>query len=350
MMPHGFAAHAIPSSTTPGRAELSEEPTRSIARPYSLVQAVVRPSVYHLTRMATDRSFRVLVFTAPVGEGHLAAARTIAECIKRANPHAEVVSCDVLEEFNPPLRWLLRDAYRWQLSSAPWLFGLVFAGLCRSRALRLVSRTLVSVLGSHSIRRVVRRDRPDVIVSTFPATTSILGCLRLRGKVGVPVVATITDFAGLEMWVDRGVDTHLVMHESLLLTARGCGRPHPFDRRRHLPRSSCTRVPDHCLWSAARTRAATRTGDGITRTRCQRALARGPSKRSRGTPRKGLPVFASRTRRRPRRACRTQSGWSSGSLTRHPAPRAYSHRSNGHACDLLERLDVPHGCGGLSDP
>ena len=168
--------------------------------------------------MATDRSFRVLVFTAPVGEGHLAAARTIAEGIKRANPHAEVVSCDVLEEFNRPLRWLLRDAYRWQLSSAPWLFGLVFAGLCRSRALRLVSRTLVSVLGSHSIRRVVRRDRPDVIVSTFPATTSILGCLRLRGKVGVPVVATITDFAGLEMWVDRGVDTHLVMHESLLST------------------------------------------------------------------------------------------------------------------------------------
>ena len=91
--------------------------------------------------MATDRSFRVLVFTAPVGEGHLAAARTIAEGIKRANPHAEVVSCDVLEEFNRPLRWLLRDAYRWQLSSAPWLFGLVFAGLCRSRALRLVSRT-----------------------------------------------------------------------------------------------------------------------------------------------------------------------------------------------------------------
>ena len=44
----------------------------------------------------------------------------------------------------------------------------------------------------------------------------ILGSLRLRGKVRVPVCATITDFAGLELWSDRGVDLHLVMHEGLV--------------------------------------------------------------------------------------------------------------------------------------
>jgi hypothetical protein len=55
-----------------------------------------------------------------------------------------------------------------------------------------------------------------VIVSTWPVATTILGCLRLRGKVRVPVCATITDFAGLELWADRGIDLHLVMHESLV--------------------------------------------------------------------------------------------------------------------------------------
>ena len=166
--------------------------------------------------MPSDGALRVLVFTAPVGEGHVAAAQALANDVRQRNPAAEVVICDALEEFNVVLRWLLRDAYRWQLTRAPWLFGTVFAGLQRSRVLRSASRMLLSLLGSRSVRRTVRAHRPDVAVSTFPATTTILGCLRLRGHVKVPVCATITDFAGVEMWVDRGVDLHLVMHESLL--------------------------------------------------------------------------------------------------------------------------------------
>lgn len=169
-----------------------------------------------LRELPVDDPVRVLVLTAPIGEGHLAAARTLAADIEERNPAAEVVVCDALTEFNRPLRWLLRDAYHWQLGAAPWLFGSIFAGLRCSRVLRSVSRTLLSVLGSRSVRRLVRAHRPDVIVSTFPATTTILGCLRLRGRVRVPVCATITDFAGLEIWADRGVDLHLVMHGTLL--------------------------------------------------------------------------------------------------------------------------------------
>ena len=39
---------------------------------------------------------------------------------------------------------------------------------------------------------------------------------KLRGQVHAPVYATITDFAGVEMWIDRGVDLHLVMHKNLV--------------------------------------------------------------------------------------------------------------------------------------
>jgi processive 1,2-diacylglycerol beta-glucosyltransferase len=166
--------------------------------------------------MPTDDAVRVLVLTAPIGEGHLAAARTLAEDIRHRDPRAHVVVCNALDEFSRPLRWLLRDAYRWQLGTAPWLFGTLFGGLHRSQVLRSMSRLLLSVTGSRAVRRLVREHRPDVIVSTFPAATTILGCLRLRGRLHAPVCATITDFAGIEMWADRGVDLHLVMHESLL--------------------------------------------------------------------------------------------------------------------------------------
>src|SRR6266496_2351710 len=188
------------------------------------------PTVEAPGREAARRPVRVLVLTAPVGEGHVAAARALSEDILRGREGAEVIVCDVLPALRLPLRWLVSDAYRWQLRSAPWLFGLVFGALRRSRMLRLLARAGLSLAGSRGLLRLVRRHPADVIVSTWPVATMILGCLRLRGKVRVPVCATITDFAGLELWADKGVDLHLVMDERLVagverVAGRGSARP-----------------------------------------------------------------------------------------------------------------------------
>jgi len=185
------------------------------------------------------------VLTAPVGEGHLTAARVLAEDLVRRNPSADVTVRDVLAEFPAPLRWVLSDAYRWQLTAAPWLFALLFGTLRRSRLLRWLARAALSLAGSRSLLQLVRRGSPDVVVSTWPPATLILGSLRLRGKVLVPACATITDFAGLELWADKGVDLHLVMHESLVPGVErvaGLGSAHPVSPlvapEFHAPRAS----------------------------------------------------------------------------------------------------------------
>ena len=146
----------------------------------------------------------------------MAAARVLAENLVRRYPNADVTVRDMLAELPAPLRWFLSDAYRWQLTTAPWLFGLLFGTLRRSRLLRWVARAVLSLAGSRAVLGLVRCDSPDVVVSTWPPATLILGSLRLRGKVPMPACATITDFAGLELWADKGVDLHLVMHESLV--------------------------------------------------------------------------------------------------------------------------------------
>ncbi len=156
------------------------------------------------------------MLTAPVGEGHLAAARVLAEDLVRRSPSAEVTVRDVLAEFPTPLRWFLNDAYRWQLTPRRGSSACSSGRLRRSRLLRWLARAALSLAGSRSVLRLVRRGSPDVVVSTWPPATLVLGSLRLRGKVLVPACATITDFAGLELWADKGVDLHLVMHESLV--------------------------------------------------------------------------------------------------------------------------------------
>jgi len=213
-----------------GLAE-SRDRVRRVCRSLSRGRHGLRyPTVEAPGREAARRPVRVLVLTAPVGEGHVAAARALSEDILRGREGAEVIVCDVLPALRLPLRWLVSDAYRWQLRSAPWLFGLVFGALRRSRMLRLLARAGLSLAGSRGLLRLVRRHPADVIVSTWPVATMILGCLRLRGKVRVPVCATITDFAGLELWADKGVDLHLVMDERLVagverVAGRGSARP-----------------------------------------------------------------------------------------------------------------------------
>jgi UDP-N-acetylglucosamine:LPS N-acetylglucosamine transferase len=65
-------------------------------------------------------------------------------------------------------------------------------------------------LGARRLVRLVRRHDPDVVVSTYPGITVVLGELRRRRRLAVPVAAVITDLAGLFFWAHRGVDMHLL--------------------------------------------------------------------------------------------------------------------------------------------
>src|SRR5581483_12219196 len=62
------------------------------------------------------------------------------------------------------------------------------------------------------VLRLVERTRPEVVVSTYPMTTEVLGGLRRRGKLHVPAVAAITDLAMMHYWAAPGIDLHLMTH------------------------------------------------------------------------------------------------------------------------------------------
>ena len=53
---------------------------------------------------------------------------------------------------------------------------------------------------------------PDVVVSTYPGVTAVLGMLRQNRRLMVPAHSAITDLAGLRYWAHPGVDLHYVTH------------------------------------------------------------------------------------------------------------------------------------------
>jgi processive 1,2-diacylglycerol beta-glucosyltransferase len=96
---------------------------------------------------------------------------------------------------------------------------------------------LATRVAGRAVLRLVDEARPDVVVSTYPGTTEILGRLRAVGRVRVPVVSAITDLSALWLWSHPAVDLHLITHpeaedevraiapRSRIVAARGMAKP-----------------------------------------------------------------------------------------------------------------------------
>jgi processive 1,2-diacylglycerol beta-glucosyltransferase len=165
---------------------------------------------------------KVLVLSAAIGGGHDAASRGICEELERAGHRAVVV--DGLRGMNPAVAWFIRGTYTIQLRYAPWLYEILFRLQCVP-AVASVLRLGVGMLFGRQLLRTVQRERPDVVIPTYPLVIATLGFLRRTGKLGIPVVALISDYGTHPLWVAPGVDHYLVMSRaSSALAERAGGR------------------------------------------------------------------------------------------------------------------------------
>jgi processive 1,2-diacylglycerol beta-glucosyltransferase len=158
---------------------------------------------------------RVLILFCEEGEGHASAARVLER--ELSERRAEVVVVDAMKRGLGRLVPLVsRDAYRLQTRLFRWSYGLEYLLFTRVPPTRWLGRRGLAAFAGRPLRRLIRQIDPDVVVSTHPAVTNVLGFLRRRGRIDVPVVATITDLGVHALWSHRGVDLHLVMHEAVV--------------------------------------------------------------------------------------------------------------------------------------
>jgi processive 1,2-diacylglycerol beta-glucosyltransferase len=155
----------------------------------------------------------VLILSADVGEGHAAAARSLAEQIELSPQQTEVTLIDGLAAMGRLLRPVVEDGYRVQLRFFPWTYTIIYWLLEHVVPARVLARQLLCRLGGRPLARTIAEHDPDVVVSTYPAVTVVLARLRRTGAVACPTVATITDLTGLFFWAQPGIDMHLVMYD-----------------------------------------------------------------------------------------------------------------------------------------
>jgi UDP-N-acetylglucosamine:LPS N-acetylglucosamine transferase len=155
---------------------------------------------------------RILILTASVGEGHDAPARRLADQLRAERPDVVVETEDCLAAMGRAVSAVSDNAARVVFFRFLWLWDLgfwVFAGFAMTRRF---TQFLLVRFGARGLLHLISSHHPDIVVSTYPHATEVLGRLRKAGRLHVPVCAVITDLAGLRYWATPGADLHLVTH------------------------------------------------------------------------------------------------------------------------------------------
>jgi UDP-N-acetylglucosamine:LPS N-acetylglucosamine transferase len=148
----------------------------------------------------------VLLLSASVGEGHVAAARAVAARMRRLWPDAQVREVEDTGRGHARRDRLLRTSYAMTMRLAPHLYGLGYDMLVRHpRTAELFKKVTAAVLG-RALAPLVAAERPDLVVSTYPMISGGLAWLRRHGRLPARSVALVTDVAVHPYWVWSDVD------------------------------------------------------------------------------------------------------------------------------------------------
>jgi processive 1,2-diacylglycerol beta-glucosyltransferase len=168
----------------------------------------------------------VLVATVTAGEGHVQAARALAEAWKILRPSDRVQTVDLLEFVSAVQRKVYTEAYLQLIKHAPELWSLLFKKTDDPRWLDKIGRIRrqFAQQTNRGFVKYLEREQPEVILSTHYLPLEILSGLTRSPDGRIPYLAcTITDFEAHTFWLEEGVALYCVAAEETKasLMARG---------------------------------------------------------------------------------------------------------------------------------
>jgi processive 1,2-diacylglycerol beta-glucosyltransferase len=163
---------------------------------------------------------RVLILSASIGEGHDLPARELARGLRELAPTGETWVVDGLAAMGPFAEWVAMKGASVETAWAHRLFDVNYWLITHFPPTRMITGWLSYLVGADRLARLIEERRPDLVVSTYPGVTEVLGRLRARGRLKVPAVSAITDLAALRYWSHPGIDLHLVTHPESVAEVR----------------------------------------------------------------------------------------------------------------------------------
>ncbi len=165
---------------------------------------------------------RIVIVSASIGTGHMQAAKAIQEYYEHTEPLAEVRHVDFFAKESLSLDMLIKETYIKLIDIFPMFYDVLYRmsqGEKQGNALQ----TIVSWLMKSRMLKLVRQEKPDVLVFTHPFPCGAACILKRQRLINVPIVGVITDYTVHQFWVYPQVDRYCVGSNTLVQPLRESG-------------------------------------------------------------------------------------------------------------------------------
>ncbi len=175
---------------------------------------------------------RILIFTASTGGGHKRTAAAMKEYFNQTAPEHEVRITDGIKLTGKFFDNFVCGGYSLLVKKTPSLFGALYRSSDKKSPVNNICNGANKSKGKCLLPEI-EEFKPDVIVSCHAFITTMLGDLKTKGKITVPVVSLITDFAPHFTYIAEGIDHYVVASEKMVATFKtkygiDSSRVHPF--------------------------------------------------------------------------------------------------------------------------
>ena len=155
---------------------------------------------------------RILFLYISVSSGHQRAADAIRESLSMLAPTWEAVGVDAFSFAYPTIGKLITRTYLEILRHTPMLWDMVYDNPDVETATREI-REVLNLITLPKMRSLLKKHNPRALVCTQAVPCSVFAAEKRRGRLDIPLISVITDFAIHSYWIHPEVDLYCVASE-----------------------------------------------------------------------------------------------------------------------------------------
>ena len=142
---------------------------------------------------------KILIFYASYGGGHLSAAKSIQAFINNNYHEHKTELIDCMKYVNKPFEKVTTAAYREMAKKAPWVWGKIYDKSQKGTLAHISTRS--NTIMAIKLLKLLRAEKPDLIISTHPFSSQMCSYLKRKGKITSRIATIMTDFAPHDQWL-----------------------------------------------------------------------------------------------------------------------------------------------------
>jgi len=151
---------------------------------------------------------KVFIFTASTGAGHNLAAQSLKESLDNAGFETEVY--DAFKESNVTLDRIITKGYQQMVINVPKLYEQMYNQFNNMNRFQQGIFQVLTRIMNPEIVPLIRAGNPDLIITTHPFVTNVLGTLKELDAFDVPVLSIVTDYKIHTLYLKKMIDAYIV--------------------------------------------------------------------------------------------------------------------------------------------